>query len=103
MGDGNDSESATALRERFPKRYRNGHLCLGDVMDESITWLEPSADSEPCSPKEDTRPDMTEMHDEDTEAPELECGEYMKQVMKVVSRQQRAPGIIVGLPKSLSC
>lgn len=88
--------------EQFPHRYRNGHFCLGDVMDESITWLEPSPESEPYSPKAQQPPQMQQEQEDDEEDSESEGGDYRRQVLKAMAKQQNAPGIVNGMPKNLS-
>eukprot|EP00928_Gymnodinium_smaydae_P011375 TRINITY_DN14203_c0_g2_i1.p1 TRINITY_DN14203_c0_g2~~TRINITY_DN14203_c0_g2_i1.p1 ORF type:complete len:610 (+),score=77.68 TRINITY_DN14203_c0_g2_i1:154-1983(+) len=83
---------------RLPPRFRNGFLCLGDMMNESVTWLEPASDSEPGTPK--AEPAIHGMEEDDGSDSDGE--QYRKQGMKCISRQQRAPGIIDDMPKCLS-
>lgn len=84
---------------RLPPRYRNGNLCLGDMMDESITWLEPSTDSEMGSPKRDQTADVDVPEEDDSDS---DGEQFRKQGLKAIARQQNAPGILSGMPKCLS-
>lgn len=71
------------------------HVCLGELMEESVTWVDVDSDDDCHSPKEaDERQAMQEEAQE--EAVEMPRG------MKDVYRQQNAPGIVAGMQKCLS-
>eukprot|EP00931_Biecheleriopsis_adriatica_P062164 TRINITY_DN37437_c0_g1_i1.p1 TRINITY_DN37437_c0_g1~~TRINITY_DN37437_c0_g1_i1.p1 ORF type:complete len:397 (+),score=89.44 TRINITY_DN37437_c0_g1_i1:93-1193(+) len=80
--------------EAPPCHWQKDQVCLGDMMEQSVSWFEPEDDDDDChSPKQsEQRPQQDEEEEE----------EEMHPAMKAVARQQKAPGIVPGLPKCLS-
>lgn len=67
---------------------------LGDMLEQSVTWVEPDSEEDDVhSPKQSDQPAP-----EDPEA----SAEDLHPAMKAIQRQQKAPGIVVGMPKCLS-
>lgn len=74
----------------------HAHICLGDVMEESISWLElDSEDDELASPK---ACDMVQVVEEEEEGEP----QPMPAALRDIHRQQKAPGIVAGMQKCLS-
>jgi len=79
--------------------YGDGHLCLGDMMQESITWVECDSEDEDFTPKASMQ--LNNMgQEEEHQASELDG--FLAQGMKVIAMQQKAPGVLAGMPKCLS-
>lgn len=68
--------------------WRSPQVCLGYLLEQSVTWLEPESDDDLHSPK--------------ASVPPAEEEEDPHPAMKAIARQQRAPGLVEGLPKCLS-
>lgn len=79
-------------------RYRNGHPCLGDMMEESITWIEVDSEDDQHSPK---HADQNQVKQPEPEC-EWEGDDNVHPAMQAIARQQRAPGVVLGMPKCLS-
>lgn len=86
-----------APEDRFPPKYRNGHLCLGAMMQESVTWIEVDPEDDYNSPKH-----SDQIANEIPEADEHENDGRVPPHMRDISRQQKAGGIVEGMPKCLS-
>lgn len=89
---------AAAIGEGIAPVYRDGSLCLGEMMQESITWVE--VDSEDGEDDFLTPKASLMMEDPPNQASEVDG--YLAQGMKVIAMQQRAPGVLDGMPKCLS-
>lgn len=77
---------------------RKGHalICLGDMMNESISWIEVDSDEDCHTPKAvNLQEAMQEVCEEQEVAP-------IPSAMKNIYRQQNAPGIVQGMNKCLS-
>lgn len=70
------------------------NVCLGELMEESVSWCDVDSDDDCHSPKEADQ--MRAMQEAEEEAVEMPRG------MKDVYRQQNAPGIVAGMQKCLS-
>ncbi|CAJ1430912.1 unnamed protein product [Effrenium voratum] len=68
--------------------WRSPQVCLGYLLEQSVTWIEPESDDDFHSPKASVQ--------------NAEEEEETHPAMKAIARQQRAPGIVEGLPKCLS-
>lgn len=68
--------------------WRSPQVCLGYLLEQSVTWIEPDSDDDLHSPKASLQ------HPEEDEE--------QHPAMKAIARQQRAPGLVEGLPKCLS-
>eukprot|EP00929_Paragymnodinium_shiwhaense_P002085 TRINITY_DN10228_c0_g1_i6.p3 TRINITY_DN10228_c0_g1~~TRINITY_DN10228_c0_g1_i6.p3 ORF type:complete len:120 (-),score=23.26 TRINITY_DN10228_c0_g1_i6:220-579(-) len=90
-----EAQHAEDLHVRFPPRFRNGHPCLGDMMEESISWIEVDSDDDVHSPKQSVQ-HMPDCEDDEGEPCEVHPA------MRAIAVQQKAPGIIEGMPKFLS-
>lgn len=84
-------DEASALSPRF----RDGHLCLGEMMEESVTWIDVDTDDDCHSPKNGEQGDAGPCED-------AEEGGCEHPALKHIARQQRAPGLVDGMPKCLS-
>jgi len=72
--------------------WRSPKVCLSYLLEQSVTWIDPESDEDDFhSPKAS----LQQPPDEDEEL-EVHPG------MKAIAQQQRAPGIVEGLPKCLS-
>jgi len=71
------------------------HVCLGELMEESVSWIDVDSEDDCHSPKEADQ--MRAMQEEAEEEPV-----EMPRGMKDVYRQQNAPGIVAGMQKCLS-
>lgn len=78
-------------------RHGHAHICLGDIMDESITWLEVESEDDQNSPKQC---DLVQVEQEEEE--EQEGDAAVPSGLKDIYRQQKAPGIVAGMQKCLS-
>jgi hypothetical protein len=76
----------------------NGHanICLGDLMEESISWLEVDEEDDQHTPKAADKVQIVE------EEEEGEAEEAIPSCLKDVYRQQKAPGLVAGMQKCLS-
>jgi hypothetical protein len=74
-----------------------GHalICLGDLMEESVTWIEVDSEDDCNSPK---AADLAQAAEEEEDAAE----EPVPPAMRDIYRQQRAGGIVAGMQKCLS-
>merc|ERR1712167_219384 len=82
----------------FSPKFRNGHPCLGDMMEESITWMDVDSEDDQHSPKQsDQHQNVPEDHGGAGEGDGC-----VHLAMQAIVCQQRAPGIVVGMPKCLS-
>lgn len=97
-----DSDDEPTL---FETPVRKGHalICLGDIMGESISWLEVDSDEDCHSPT------AAAMQQAMQEAMQRQCEEEgeeseppMPSALKNIHRQQNAPGIVQGMNKCLS-
>lgn len=68
--------------------WRSPQVCLGYLLEQSVTWIEPDSDDDLHSPNASLQ------HPEEDEE--------QHPAMKAIARQQRAPGLVEGLPKCLS-
>jgi len=72
--------------------WRSDRVCLSYLLEQSVTWIEPESDEDDFhSPKASLQ-----------KPPDEEDEEEAHPAMKAIARQQRAPGIVEGLPKCLS-
>eukprot|EP00930_Biecheleria_cincta_P070480 TRINITY_DN58119_c0_g1_i1.p1 TRINITY_DN58119_c0_g1~~TRINITY_DN58119_c0_g1_i1.p1 ORF type:complete len:461 (+),score=63.46 TRINITY_DN58119_c0_g1_i1:59-1384(+) len=68
---------------------------LGDMLEQSVTWVEPDSDEDDVhSPKQSDQ----QLGPEDPQG----SAEDLHPAMKAIHRQQKAPGIVVGMPKCFS-
>lgn len=72
----------------------HAHICLGDIMEESISWMEVDSEDDCHTPK---AADMMPAQE-----PEEEEEEVVPSHLKNIYRQQNAPGIVAGMNKCLS-
>jgi len=96
-------EPPEGYSELPPEAYADGppsqgcaHICLGELMEESVSWFDADSEDDHCSPKEADRIAALEEEAAAAEPVELPRG------MKDVYRQQNAPGIVAGMQKCLS-
>jgi hypothetical protein len=95
---GEEDASASVLEDStcLPKE-RPLHVCLGDLMDESVSWLDVDSEDDQNSPKQ---VDLLQAYNE---AMEEELDEQpMPRGFEAIARQQKAPGIVEGMRKCLS-
>jgi len=72
----------------------HAHICLGDIMEESISWMEVDSEDDCHTPKAaDMMPPMEQEEEEE---------EVVPSHLKNIYRQQNAPGIVAGMNKCLS-
>ncbi|CAE7173875.1 HERC6, partial [Symbiodinium pilosum] len=72
--------------------WRSPKVCLSYLLGQSVTWIEPESDEDDFhSPKASLQ-----------KPPDEEDEEEAHPGMKAIAQQQRAPGIVEGLPKCLS-
>jgi len=88
-------ESSPAPQADNPMRNGCAHICLGELMEESVSWVDVDSEDDCCSPKEADKLAAMQAAEEEVEV-ELPRG------MKDVYRQQNAPGIVAGMQKCLS-
>jgi len=88
-----DSDNAS------PSRSQPKHICLGDLMEESLSWVDVDSDDDRTSPKQSDMMQLMAM--EEAQAQE-QAEEPMPRGYEAIVRQQKAPGIVEGLPKCLS-
>lgn len=81
----------------YPLREGQGHahICLGELMEESVTWIEVPWEDDVNSPKQC---DQVQAMEEEEEGAATEVPAAMKDIY----RQQKAPGIVAGMQKCLS-
>lgn len=90
-----DSGPHVGLVPTLREGQGHAHICLGDIMEESISWLEVDSEDDCHTPKAaDTMPPM--------EQEEEEQEEVVPSHLKNIYRQQNAPGIVAGMNKCLS-
>merc|ERR1719263_466675 len=80
-----------------PPRGGCAHICLGELMEESVSWFDADSEDDQCSPKE---ADKMRALEEEAAAAEAEPAE-LPRGLKDVYRQQNAPGIVAGMQKCL--
>merc|ERR1712039_161142 len=90
-------EDETA-EDRYPPIYRDGQLCLSAMMEESVTWIDVAPEDDVNSPKH-----SDQRADDNAGAADDENQEPIPAHFRHISQQQRAPGIVLGMPKCLSC
>eukprot|EP00434_Breviolum_minutum_P044994 symbB.v1.2.040253.t1/scaffold7102.1/size13317/1 len=86
----NEPEAGNGSPNGIPPEadWRSPQVCLGYLLEQSVTWIEPDSDDDLHSPKASLQ------HPEEEEE--------QHPAMKAIARQQRAPGLVPGLPKCLS-
>jgi len=79
-------------------RERPAHVCLGDMLEESVSWLDVDSEEDRNSPKQ---ADLLQAYNEamEEEMAEERC---MPRGFEAIARQQKAPGIVEGMCKCLS-
>lgn len=73
----------------------HAHICLGDIMEESISWMEVDSEDDCHTPKQEMMPAMEQEEEEEEAQP-------VPSHLKNIYRQQNAPGIVAGMNKCLS-
>merc|ERR1719158_311924 len=78
-------------------RTAKGHaqICLGDLMEESVTWIEVDSEDDCNSPKQ---ADLVQVEEE----PEEQEEQPVPAALKDIYRQQNAGGVVAGMQKCLS-
>merc|ERR1712066_1033197 len=79
------------------QRTSRTHVCLGDLMEESISWIDVDSEDDQTSPKQSDLMQAAAMQEE-----QEQVEEPMPRGYEAIARQQRAPGIVVGMCKCLS-
>lgn len=79
----------------YPPGPGHANICLGDIMEESVTWIEVDYEDDVNSPKAIDHQQVCVVQEEDAE-------EVVPSGLKDVYRQQNAPGIVAGMQKCLS-
>jgi hypothetical protein len=79
-------------------RERPSHVCLGDMLEESVSWLDVDSEDDQTSPKQ---ADLMQAYNEAMEE-EMAEERAMPRGFEAIARQQKAPGIVEGMCKCLS-
>jgi hypothetical protein len=79
------------------QRSQHPHVCLGDLMEESISWIDVDSEDDQTSPKQSDLMQAAAMQEE-----QEQVQEPMPRGFEAIARQQRAPGIVAGMCKCLS-
>jgi hypothetical protein len=81
-------------------RSRPKHICLGDMMEESLSWVDVDSEDDSISPKHADLMQLAAMQEAQEQAEHAE--QPVPPGFEAIARQQRAPGIVEGMPKCLS-
>lgn len=84
------------ISDGYPPRQGHAQICLGDLMEESITWMEVDSEDDQNSPKAIDQVQLMEEEEEES-GPEA-----VPPALRDLQRQQNAPGIVAGMQKCLS-
>jgi hypothetical protein len=89
-------DSACIPDSTYLPRERPTHICLGDMLEESVSWLDVDSEDDQNSPKKADL--LAAMEEEEAMVEE----QPMPRGFEAIARQQKAPGIVEGMCKCLS-